>query len=86
MKTPLAHAAALTVIALALGACNRQDAAAPAEGEPQGRAETEMIRNVTIPGHDSKEIAKQVDATLNAADQRARETEAQTMETESAPE
>ena len=66
------------VMALVLGACNAP--APPAEdarksGRSQGREETRNIRNTDAIGVSGSEIADQVDAALEANDQRNRQVE-----------
>ncbi|MDO9453844.1 MAG: hypothetical protein Q7J29_13405 [Stagnimonas sp.] len=65
---------ALTIIVLlaALTACGKQPEV-PKPGEPQGRAETQPIRNTEALGYDGKAIADKVDGALDANDQRKAE-------------
>ena len=79
----------ILVLAVLVAACGAgeppaEEDEAPAESSdaavPQGRAETQAIRETAIPGHDSQAIADQVDATLNQAEERKREMESQADE------
>lgn len=64
----------IMALAVALAACDRDEP--PVERQaPEGRAETQSIRNVGAIGTDGAAIADQVDATLDANDRRVRETE-----------
>jgi hypothetical protein len=71
---------ALAVFVAACGAGESPQSEMEPEPEPQatptqGREETQAIRRVEIPGHDSTAIANQVDATLNEADERKKRYE-----------
>jgi len=61
---------ALSLALLAtLSACGNAPEA-PKPAEPQGRAETQSIRNTEAVGYAGDAIANQVDAALDANDQR----------------
>ncbi len=62
----------LVVLLTALTACGKQPEA-PKPGEPQGRAETQPIRNTEAIGYAGNAIADKVDGTLDANDQRKAE-------------
>lgn len=61
----------LTMVALLVGlaGCGKQPEV-PKPGEPQGRAETQNIRNVDVLGAQGAAVANKVDAVLDANDQR----------------
>jgi len=65
---------ALTIIVLlaALTACGKKPEV-PKPGEPQGRAETQPIRNTESIGYAGNAIADKVDGALDANDQRKAE-------------
>lgn len=64
----------LTVVVLlvALTACGKKPEV-PKPGEPQGRAETQPIRNAEAIGYAGNAIANKVDGALDANDQRKAE-------------
>lgn len=59
----------LAFVLAALTACGKQPEA-PKPGEPQGRAETQNIRNVEAVGYSGDAIANKVDGALDANDAR----------------
>ncbi len=67
----------LLVMAFSLGlaACSAQEEPPPENKPPQGRAETQSIRNTDAIGYSGSEIADKVDGALNATEQRNKEVE-----------
>ena len=65
-------ALSLTIAAVALAACGKQPEV-PKPGEPQGRAETQPIRNTEAVGYAGDAIANKVDGALEANDARKAE-------------
>lgn len=61
------------LLALALAACNGSDEPPPDPPAPQGRAETQSIRNTDAIGYSGSQIADKVDNALTATEQRERE-------------
>ena len=62
----------LVVLLTALAACGKQPEV-PKPGEPQGRVETQPIRNAEALGYSGEAIAGKVDAVLDTNDQRKAE-------------
>ncbi|MDP3858206.1 MAG: hypothetical protein Q8Q73_10660 [Stagnimonas sp.] len=63
---------------LALAACKPAESpVVQSPAEPEGRAETQGIRNLDAVGVSGSAIADKVDGALDAAEQRKRELEAQ---------
>lgn len=74
-------ALAVAVAALALlGACSNKDEPPPAPKPPEGRAETQAIRNTQAIGYSGKALANKVDEALKQNDQQVRKTEAESTE------
>lgn len=65
---------------LLLAGCGAPEAPPPAEAPPEGRAETQSIRNTDAIGYDGAAIADQVDQTLDANERRVQQTEDATQE------
>lgn len=68
----LAIIVSFAVAAVVLGACGKQPEA-PKPGEPQGRAETQPIRNTEAVGYAGDAIANKVDGALDANAARTQE-------------
>jgi len=62
-------ALSLVVVAVSLAACGQPPEALPS-GEPQGRAETQPVRNTEAIGYAGDAIANKVDGALEANDAR----------------
>lgn len=62
-------ALSFAVAAVSLAACGKQPEV-PKPGEPQGRAETQAIRNTEAVGYAGDAIANKVDGALDANDAR----------------
>jgi len=65
-------ALSLAVVAVSLAACGKQPEA-PKPGEPQGRAESQPIRNTEAVGYAGDAIANKLDGALEANDARKAE-------------
>lgn len=63
------------LLPLALVACGKS-IEPPKPGEPQGRAETEGVRNVEVLGYSGGATASKVDGALDANDARKAELDA----------
>lgn len=63
------------LLPLALAACGKS-IEPPKPGEPQGRAETQGVRNVDVLGYSGAGIANKVDGALDANDARKAELDA----------
>lgn len=74
---------ACVVLLFTLSACGKKPEV-PKPGEPQGRAETEAVRNAEAVGYSGEAIAGKVDAALDANDQRKAELDA-AMDAQSDP-
>ncbi len=61
--------ASTLVLLAAIAACGKQPEL-PKPGEPQGRTETQGIRNTEAIGYAGNAVADKVDAALEANDQR----------------
>lgn len=68
-------ALSLAVVTVSLAACGKQPEA-PKPGEPQGRAETEALRNTEAVGYAGDAIANKVDGALETNDARKAELDA----------
>lgn len=62
-------ALSLAVAAVSLAACGKQPEV-PKPGEPQGRTETQPVRNTEAIGYSGDAIANKVDGALDANDAR----------------
>ena len=69
------RALTLVILLTALAACGKQPEM-PKPGEPQGRAETQPMRNAEALGYSGDAIANKVDAVLDTNDQRKAELDA----------
>jgi nitrous oxide reductase accessory protein NosL len=65
---------AVALLAL-LAACQKEEGPPPPQELPQGRVETQSIRNTDAVGYRGSEIADQVDQTLDANDERVKQTD-----------
>ena len=65
----------IAIVALLAAACGGKDEPPPQPKAPEGRAETQAIRNTDAIGVKGSQIADKVDATLNANDQRVQQTD-----------
>ena len=72
----LASAAALLAL---LAACGK-DEPPPPQKPPEGRTETQSIRNTEAIGYSGKAIANKVDDALNKNDEQVRNAETQSTE------
>lgn len=70
----------LAVLVVLVSACGAEEAPPPEPKAPQGRAETQSIRNTDAVGYSGSAIADQVDATLDAADENAKKTQQEAEE------
>ena len=61
-------------LALVLAACG-QDEPPPPEKKPQGRAETQSIRNTEAVGYSGNAIADKVDTALDKNDEATKKTQ-----------
>ena len=69
----------LALVAL-LAACEKKEAPLPERKAPEGRAETQSIRNTQAVGYDGKAIADKVDEALKKNDENVRKAEQQSTE------
>lgn len=65
----------LLLLPLTLAACGKP-LEPPKPGEPQGRAETQNVRNVDVLGYSGAGVANKVDGALDANDARKAELDA----------
>jgi hypothetical protein len=70
----------LLLVALLLAACSADEPPPPAEPAPEGRAETQSIRNTEAVGYSGNAIADQVDAGLKANEEQVRKAEEESTE------
>lgn len=62
----------IVLLALALGACSAEEPPPPAAPAPQGRAETQSIRNTEAVGYGGNAVADKVDEALNKNDEQVK--------------
>lgn len=65
----------ILVLALFLAACGAPEEPPAETKQPQGRAETQSIRNTDAVGYSGSEIADKVDGALNANEERNKQLE-----------
>lgn len=70
----------LLLAALLVAACNDRDEPPVERRAPEGRAETQSIRNTDAVGYDGSATADQVDAALDANERRAQQQQEATAE------
>ena len=67
---------AIAALALCLAACGGSDDPPPAgKKPPEGRAETQSIRNTDAVGYGGSAVADKVDGALDKNEERAKKTE-----------
>jgi len=77
----------ILLLALALGACSaKEEPPPPPEQPPQGRAETQSIRNTEAVGYSGKAIADKVDKAIKTSEEQVRKTEKESTEESPPPE
>ena len=65
----------IVVLALALGACSSKEQPPPPEKPPEGRAETQSIRNTEAVGYGGDAVADKVDDALNKTEEATKKNE-----------
>lgn len=70
----------IVALALAAAGCSGKDEAPPPAKAPEGRAETQSIRNTQAVGYDGKAIADKVDNALKANEDVVKKTEKESSE------
>lgn len=70
----------LLVLALLAAGCGSEEPPPPEEKRPEGRAETQAIRNTEAVGYGGKAIADKVDAGITANEEQVKKTERESEE------
>ena len=65
----------LLLLALLIAACSQDEPPPPEKKQPQGRAETQSIRNTEAVGYSGNAIADKVDKALDKNDEATKKTQ-----------
>lgn len=71
---------ALLVLVLFAAGCGSDEPPPPEQKPPEGRAETQSIRNTEAVGYSGKAIADKVDAGIKANEEQVKKTEQEATE------